>query len=400
MHNKMKLALSSSFKILFLTFLFCACSQDEGLDLIANDSIELLEQKGGKAIYTLENGILTGIAKSNTHNSFLCTKENYSNFILDFSMSIDPRLNSGVQIRSKVIDVNNKEALKGYQVEIDPSERAWSGGIYEESDRGWISNLAKNPAGRKAFKNGAWNHYHIEAIDSSIRVWVNGINTANLLDKNCVSGVIGFQVHSISDESLENTQVQWKDIVLRTENLDKHRFPLKPDDTEINLIPNTLSKKEKKKGWKLIQSKNLLQSMALEQFEFQLEYKLKKGTGGKITYGIIDSTEQKLSYPVLDDNNATHVQFHNQKSGALMGIYSAQNLSIPGAAKAMRAHDQWSQVLISVTKDSVEHWLNNNKVLAYDLNDLEMRPTHFTIELDDENGNVQFRDIKILNLVH
>ena len=38
-----------------------------------------------------------------------------------------------------------KGRVHGYQVEIDPSDRAWSAGIYDEARKGWLYSLENNP---------------------------------------------------------------------------------------------------------------------------------------------------------------------------------------------------------------------------------------------------------------
>jgi len=248
------------FLILILVFLKMTCntSDESPTLLLQDDALSMFELKGGSANYEVDNGILTGSAIWDSPNTFMTTKEKYADFILDFSVKVDPRLNSGVQIRSEVFTgKDGHETLRGYQVEIDPSARAWSGGIYEERGRGWIGNLSKNQQGREAFKNDQWNDYHIEAIGNSIRVWVNGTNTVNLLDNNASAGVIGFQVHSIYNEEHIGATVQWKDIQLRTKKLDA--FVLEDDNltSEINLLPNTLSDAEVKHGWKLFDRDNV-----------------------------------------------------------------------------------------------------------------------------------------------
>jgi len=43
-------------------------------------------------------------------------------------------------------------SLWGYQIEVDPSRRAWSGGLYEEGNRGWLVTLADNEKVRRTFK--------------------------------------------------------------------------------------------------------------------------------------------------------------------------------------------------------------------------------------------------------
>src|SRR5436190_12241853 len=60
--------------------------------------------RGGKAKYRVEDGQIVGSSVPNTANSFLCTKKDYGNFILELEFKVDPKLNSGVQIRSQCFD--------------------------------------------------------------------------------------------------------------------------------------------------------------------------------------------------------------------------------------------------------------------------------------------------------
>ena len=120
----------------------------------------------------------------------------------DFRLSVDVRLgsdatpdgagmNSGIQIRS----VERDGTVAGLQIEIDPSPRRWSGGVYDERGRGWLASLAGNDAAMAAFRPGAWNRYEIECIGPRIRTRVNGVACAEWFDAT-VSGVLAFQVHS------------------------------------------------------------------------------------------------------------------------------------------------------------------------------------------------------------
>lgn len=169
------------------------------------------EQKNGTAKYEVIDGVMVGSTVLESPNSFLCTVDEYSDFILEFDVLVDTSLNSGVQIRSHSLADYNDYRVHGYQIEIDPSPRAWSGGIYDEARRGWLADLEDNEAGRKAFENGEWNHYKIEANGPSLKTWINGIPTAELIDSMDAQGFIAFQVHSASKEGL---QVKWKNIKL------------------------------------------------------------------------------------------------------------------------------------------------------------------------------------------
>lgn len=193
------------------------------------------EQHGGKAIYTVENGQVVGTTVMGTPNSFMCTTRKYTDFILELEFKVDPSMNSGVQIRSNVFEkpvvykfINAEGKMSerkvaagrvhGYQVEIDPSDRAWSGGIYDEGRRGWLFNLEGDhlAAARNAFKQNEWNHYKVVAKGDSIKTWVNGVPAANLTDDYTPSGFIALQVHGIGNNAdREGKQVRWRNIYIQ-----------------------------------------------------------------------------------------------------------------------------------------------------------------------------------------
>ena len=160
-------------------------------------------QLNGTATYNINKGVITGTTVPDSPNSFLCSKENYGDFILEFDTWFDPQMNSGVQIRSESKSDYQDGRVHGYQVEMDPSPRAWSGGIYDEARRGWLYTLDKNPDGQKALKVGDWNHYRIEAIGNSIRTWINGVPCADLIDEMTPTGFIALQVHSIGNDAFK-----------------------------------------------------------------------------------------------------------------------------------------------------------------------------------------------------
>ncbi|MEK6476949.1 DUF1080 domain-containing protein [Catalinimonas sp. 4WD22] len=203
--------------------------QDEEVwvELVKGSSKEGWTQLNGEATYEVENGVVTGTTKLGEPNSFLTTNKMYDDFILEYEVKVDPRMNSGVQIRSNSYEHDTtyvytddegntvektveSPRVHGYQVEIDPSERGYSGGIYDEARRGWLADLSENEEGRTAFKNNEWNKYRVEAKGDTIRTFINGIQTAELVDDMTDSGFIGLQVHSTKIE--EPMQVQWRNI--------------------------------------------------------------------------------------------------------------------------------------------------------------------------------------------
>jgi hypothetical protein len=170
-------------------------------------------QRGGKARYSVKDGEIVGTSVPNTIDSFLCTKRNYSDFILELEFHVQAPLNSGVQVRShcfdeaRTVELGGKKILipagrvHGYQVEIDPSTRAWTGGIYDEGRRGWLKDLKENVKAQKAFKDKQWNKFHIECRGDSIKTWLNGVVAAELKDSATAAGFIALQVHEVGNRT-------------------------------------------------------------------------------------------------------------------------------------------------------------------------------------------------------
>lgn len=193
----------------------------EWTDLFDGKSLDGWVQRGGEAKYSIENGAVVGTTVPKTPNSFLCTEKEYGDFILELEFKVHPDLNSGVQIRSHEFKEGDPQPVEGmtieagrvhgYQVEIDPSDRAYSGGIYDEGRRGWLDDHADNDAARYAFRQGEWNHYRVEAIGDRIRTFINGVPAADLTDDMTATGFIALQVHGVGDRS-EPMQVRWRNI--------------------------------------------------------------------------------------------------------------------------------------------------------------------------------------------
>jgi hypothetical protein len=188
------------------------------------------KQKGGKAKYSVEDGQIVGQSVPNTSNSFLCTDRDYGDFVLELEFKVDPKLNSGIQIRSQCFDEPKEAEIKGkkfkfpagrvhgYQVEIDPAERAWTCGIYDEGRRGWLNDLKENEAARKAFRQNEWNKVRVECRGDSIKTWLNDVPAADLKDDVTAKGLIALQVHGVGAKT-DPLEVRWRNI--RIQELDK-----------------------------------------------------------------------------------------------------------------------------------------------------------------------------------
>lgn len=205
--------------------------------LFNGNNLDGWEVRSGFAKYHIENGQIVGTTATGSPNTFLCTKKQYGDFILEFEVKVDPVLNSGVQIRSNVYKtdttvwtqptkgqkkkrVHKAGRVYGYQVEISNAEKGTSGGIYDEARRGWLDNISGKEGANKAFKDNQWNKYRVVCIGDSIKTWINGVACADLADSMTQTGLIGLQVHGFKGD--KPSQVRWRNI--RIKDLGKHTW--------------------------------------------------------------------------------------------------------------------------------------------------------------------------------
>jgi hypothetical protein len=181
------------------------------IELFDGQSLEGWTQRGDQARFEVREGCIVGHAVPNSPNAFLCTREEYSDFKLELEFQIDDGLNSGIQIRSQSRPEFQDGRVHGYQVEIDPSDRAWTGGIYDEGGAGWIQDLNQRPEARKAFRHGAWNQLRILVRGPRIQTWLNGISAADVRVEPRAAGFIGLQVHSVGSDP-HPYSVRWRKI--------------------------------------------------------------------------------------------------------------------------------------------------------------------------------------------
>ncbi|MBO4796887.1 MAG: DUF1080 domain-containing protein [Verrucomicrobia bacterium] len=197
----------------------------EWVSLFDGQNLDGWSQHGGSAPFTVEDGCIVGTTKHNAGgNSFLCTTRDYSDFILEYEYKVDPRMNSGVQIRSHCFPMphtytwNGKSwnvpagRVHGYQIEIDPSARAWSCGIYDEGRRAWLYDLKGNPTAQAAFRQNEWNKVRVEAKGDRLKTWLNDIPVADLQDDLDSCGFIALQVHGIGSESEAGREIRWRNL--------------------------------------------------------------------------------------------------------------------------------------------------------------------------------------------
>ncbi len=434
-----------------------AAAQDGWRPLFNGKTLDGWAQLNGTAPYTVADGAIVGTTVPGSPNSFLCTKEEFGDFILEYDARLDAPMNSGVQIRGISNPAIMNGRVHGYQIEIDPSDRAWTGGLYDEARRGWMHPVYGPDAARKAFKMNVWNTFRVEVIGSSIRSWVNGVPVANVVDDLTAKGFIGLQVHSIGNDATKAGQtVRFRNIRIMTANLAAHRTPDRGDTPQFNFIPNTVSEREKADGWKLLwdgktaagwrgaklatfpakgwtikdgalivaetgggeaaAGGDIVTVGEYENFELVAEFNITKGANSGIKY-FVDTELNKgegssigCEFQILDDAVHPDAKLGVHGNRTLAGLYDM----IPPAGVRFNGVGEWNRARIVVQGKHVEHWLNGFKTVEYERATQMWRAlvdhSKYTvwpafgerpkghILLQDHGNTVSFRSIKIREL--
>ena len=436
---------------LFLIGLQSAGAQ-EWENLFNGKNLKGWKQVTGTAQYKAQDGVLVGTATASKVNSFLATTKNYGDFILEFDF-LTEGINSGVQIRSH----KDKERglVYGYQFEIDPSPRAWSGGLYDEARRLWLYRMTENEPAKKAYREG-WNSARIEAVGNSIRTWVNGIPCTNLLDEADKDGFIALQVHVV-DKAHEGARIMWKNIRILTKDVEKYCTPTSAP--VVNNLNNVLTQEEITQGWKLLfngensegwQSAKHLGTFPSEgwtiqdgilsvnkgdggestgggdiittrryrNFALKVEFKLTPGANSGIKYFVDPETNKGAGsaigceFQVLDDKLHPDAKLGVKGNRTMGSLYDL--IPAPKGEWENYTIDRWQRAMIIVNGKHVEHWLNGHKLLEYE-RDTQMwnalvayskyrdwpnfgNAAEGYILLQDHGDEVSYRNVKILEL--
>lgn len=422
-------------------------------DLFDGKTLDGWYVKGGDASYEVKNGAIVGSTVYDTQSTstFLITKDKYDDFILELDYKVDPSMNSGIQIRSNSLPHYQNGRVHGYQVEIDPSERAWSSGIYDSSRRGWLFPLTNNPAAREAFKQNEWNKVRVEAIGDTIQTWLNGVPAANLIDEKTHSGFIALQVHGISKDDPEGTEIMWKNIRILTDDLDQYnkKMTIEPISTKNKLTIN-----EEENGWELLwdgkttdgwrgarldafpdkgwniqngelrvlpaggkesaAGGDIVTKEVYGNYVLKVDFKISKGDANSGIKYYVDTDINKgpgssigLEYQILGEDHPDYEKGSHAGSRKMASLYDL----IEANPIPINPVGEWNTAEIVSRNNHVEHWLNGAKVLEYEKGSENFRKlvrnskyskwTDFgelekgRILLQDHGDQVSFKNIKI-----
>lgn len=199
--------------------------KDGWIDLFDGETLDGWVHMNGYHNYSVEDGAIVGRTKPGSRNSFLCTTEEFGDFQLDLETMVDDVTNQGIQFRSSVRPVTEKDQhswragrVWGPQMEVRRNfgeGKFTSGILYGEAlGTGWLSSKEKQENGHDHFRSEGWNQVRIIAEGPRMRTWVNGHLIEDLVREDVYKthpkGFIGLQVHGIQGE--RQFVMKWRNI--------------------------------------------------------------------------------------------------------------------------------------------------------------------------------------------
>lgn len=434
--------------------------QDDGWrDLFNGKDLSGWKVVAGSATFDVANGEIIGTAVAGSPNTFLITEETFGDFILELELKVEhTSSNSGIMARGQYDPAarDGKGLVFGYQVEADPTERGWSAGIYDEARRGWLYPVDLNPEAKSLFKLGEYNHYRIEAIGDEIKTWLNGQEVAYVVDDMDKTGFVGLQVHSIRNAEDAGRKTYFRNVKIKTKNLDPK--PFVKDLPVVNNRLNQLTDYEVANGWRLLfngqnsegwkgaykdsfpsegwsiqdgiltiaktdgsESQNAGDIVTTEQFsafDLAFDFRLTEGANSGVKYFVTLSEGNKgsaigLEYQILDDERHPDAKQGIDGNRTLASLYDL--IKANKQPRFVRKPGEWNKGRVVVYPNNrVEHYINGVKVVEYVRGSQEYRnlvanskykiwknfgeAAQGHILLQDHGDEVSFKNIKIKTL--
>lgn len=407
--------------------------------LFDGQSLEGWQIINGDVPFLVENGEIIGKTAAGIPTRYLATEKQYGDFILELEMNNAEGENSGIQFRS-IQAPQFRAGLTGYQMEVDPSPRAWTGGIFFEGLGQWRHPIIENPKCTSAWDKAGWNKLRIEAKGPRLRTFVNKQSCAYLYDATLDGGYIALQIHSIGRmPGRANAPTRWRNIRILENPQDGDYTANDNDFPSISYLINQLSPDEEANDWVLIRPEDIgEEGWALSDlanavtniptkvtilnvdatqdgrhislptieagYELIADVQMTPGTKGRMNYPIITETPSKpktgcmSSFAVFDDTSIEYKKSNaDYLMGSVAGELTAKNIYESNRRKRILSPEKWQRIKIVVKERQVEHWLNAVKVADYtactNQNNKPLK-NHTAIQIELDTGSLDLSTVK------
>ncbi len=320
---------------------------------------------------------------------FLVSKKSYGDFVFEAEIKMpEGKANSGFMFRCHV----KKNRVFGYQAEVDPSKRAWAGGLYDEGRRRWLNPLAGQPKKQKAFDRTKWNKYRIECVGDHLRIYVNGILTTDYRDPLDIVGPVALQHHGEKGKvyRFRNIRIKnlgkhaWKPVFNGKDLKGWHMLPGGTWKVENGVIVGSGEKDQKRHGL-------LLFDLPVSDFTARLKFRISNGDSG--FYFRVEK--------VKGNDNAHGLQAQiapTMETGGLYEVGGRKWIVKPKADRLKRHYkpDKWTDMAVSAHGSRIVVHINGYKAVEL-MNDTGRKKGFFGLQIHgNQDVKVEFKDIELL----
>lgn len=193
--------------LLWCVMITC-CTTVHGQDFF--NGKDLTGWQGLPQHWKVKDGAIHGTTqpKGINFNTFLCSDKEYSDFELRLQVKLSADGNSGVQIRSKIVE---KERMVVGGPQCDMGQIYW-GSLYGEKFGGMMKQ--SDPAAvKKVVKINEFNDYYILCQGKHVTVKING---TTMLDgefpKMPEKGILALQIHGGKAMDVEFKNIDFKEL--------------------------------------------------------------------------------------------------------------------------------------------------------------------------------------------
>jgi len=309
---------------------------------------------------------------------FLSTVKEYSDFIFEVEVKMpEGKSNSGFLFRSH----KSKNKMFGYQAEVDPSDRNWSGGLYDEGRRKWFispnrdhaasaeakeqSIAAFNKRAGNCFKRHGWNKYRIECRGGHIKISVNGVTTTDIHDQKDAKGYIALQHHGEKGQiyrfrNIRIMELTGDDTAVRSSSTEWTSLFASDDFSNwTNLNGDAVTK-----GWSIengivhrsgTRPGDIITRQQYKDFEMIFHWKISEAGNSGVKYRT--HGRLGLEYQILDDAKHQDGKNPTHRAGSLYELVGAPD------SKPIHPVGEWNQSRILANGNTIQHWLNGEKIV-------------------------------------
>jgi hypothetical protein len=359
---------------------------------------------------------------------FLSTVKEYSDFIFEVEVKMpEGKCNSGFLFRSH----KSKNRMFGYQAEVDPSGRNWSGGLYDEGRRAWFISPNRDHAKSKeakeqsiaafveragdCFKRHDWNKYRIECRGGHIKISVNGVTTTDIHDQKDAKGYIALQHHGEKGQiyrfrNIRIMELTADDTAVRSSSTEWTSLFASGDFSQWTSIKGQAVGE----GWSIKNGivhrsgrrpGDIITKQQYKDFELCFNWKISEGGNSGIKYRT--KGRLGLEYQVLDDAKHKDSKIPTHRAGSLYELAAAPD------SKPIHPVGDWNQSRILANGNTIQHWLNGEKIVDIEVGsddwNQRFQKSKYSknqgfgswtgpILLQDHNDEVWFKNVQICEL--